>query len=66
LELGKRLPKIPVPLRKSDAGIAVDVQELINLAYRRGRYDDIDYSKPPDPPFEGDDARWIGEVLRRP
>jgi hypothetical protein len=57
--LRRPLPKIPVPLRAKDADIALDVQELVNLAYRRGRYDDIDYSLPPEPPFEGDDARWI-------
>lgn len=61
--LQKRLPRIPVPLRAADADVKLDLQELVNLAYQRGRYDDIDYSQPAEPPFEGEDARWIATIV---
>ena len=63
--LQKRLPRIPVPLRAADADVKLDLQELVNLAYRRGRYDDIDYSQPTDPPFEGEDAQWIEGIVKK-
>jgi hypothetical protein len=61
--LRRALPRVSVPLRAGDADVGLDLQVLVNLAYRRGRYDDIDYTLPPEPPFEGDDAAWVQSLL---
>jgi hypothetical protein len=62
--LRERLPAICVPLRPTDADVPLDLQALIAQVYRHGRYDDIDYTLPPVPPLEPDDAAWADELLR--
>lgn len=63
--LRERLPIIRIPLRRADADITLDLQSLLDQAYRTGRYDDIDYRNDPDPPLDVDDAKWADELLRR-
>src|SRR5947209_7388078 len=53
-----------VPLRETDADVPLDLQALIAQVYRHGRYDDIDYTVPPVPPLDGEDATWADELLR--
>jgi hypothetical protein len=53
-----------VPLRQTDADVPLDLQTLIAQVYRHGRYDDIDYTVPPVPPLDPDDAAWANELLR--
>ncbi len=62
--LREPLPAIRVPLRETDADVALDLQALITQVYRHGRYDDIDYTVAPVPPLEPDDAAWADELLR--
>ncbi len=62
--LRERLPAIRVPLRQTDADVVLDLQALITRVYRHGRYDDIDYTVPPVPPLDPDDAAWADELLR--
>jgi hypothetical protein len=63
--LRERLPAIRVPLRQTDsADVPLDLQALVTQVYRHGRYDDIDYSVPPVPPLDPDDAAWADELLR--
>lgn len=60
-----RLPVIQVPLRQTDAPASLDLQNLIELCYRNGGYDDdIDYHTQPEPPLNPDDAAWADELLR--
>ena len=63
--LRDRLPIVRIPLRPEDADIRLDLQALLNQAYRTGRYDDLDYRREPEPPLEADDAKWADELLRR-
>jgi hypothetical protein len=64
--LRERLPVIPVPLRKTDAEVPLDLQSLLEQAYRNGAYDDdIDYTREPVPPLAQDDARWAQELLQK-
>jgi len=58
------LPKINVPLRETDADVSLDIQALIDLCYRNGRYDDLDYRAAPEPPLEEADAAWANELLK--
>ena len=59
-----RLPIIPIPLRESDDDVLLELQPLIDLAYRNGRYANLDYRPEADPPLDPDDASWADALLR--
>jgi hypothetical protein len=63
IELRSRLPRIKVPLRAHDPVAVLDLQELLDHAYKMGRYNGIDYRKPCRPPLTGDDAAWAEQLL---
>jgi len=65
LPLRERLPRIAIPLRPRDQDVALDLQQVVDQAYERGRYDRTDYRQPLDPPLSRDDATWAEEVLRQ-
>lgn len=58
------LPAIRIPLRETDADVILDLQTLIEQVYENGRYDDLDYTKPPIPPLSDNDAVWADQLLR--
>lgn len=62
--LMRRLPTIRVPLRPSDADVALDLQALIDQCYANGRYDDLDYRSALTPPLEADEAALVDDLLR--
>jgi hypothetical protein len=64
IPLSRPLPAIRVPLRKTDADVVLELQPLIEQAYINGGYDDLDYTKNPEPPLRADDAAWANELLR--
>lgn len=64
ITLPQRLPEFGVPLRRGEADVLLDLQPLIDQIYRNGRFDRTDYTKPCDPPLEGEDAKWAQELLR--
>jgi hypothetical protein len=63
LPLRQRLPRLAIPLRATDRDVALDLQAVMDTAYDRGRYDDVDYSKPLDPPLDPPDEQWARELL---
>ena len=60
----ERLPAIKIPLRAEDEDVVLDLQPLIERAYRLGRYWQTDYHLPPSPPLPPEDAEWARERLR--
>jgi hypothetical protein len=64
MPLRERLPAIRIPLRQSDPDAALDIQRLIDQAYLDGRYDDIEYRKPCNPPLDPEDAAWADQLLK--
>lgn len=62
--LRDRLPVIPVPLREGEPDVTLDLQPLIEQAYRKGRYDRIKYNVEPEPPLAPEDAAWADSLLR--
>ena len=65
IPMRKPLPAIRIPLRETDADIRLDLQAVLEQAYRKGRCNlTIDYSKRPDPPLSGGDARWAKALLK--
>jgi hypothetical protein len=60
------LPPIGIPLREKDTDIRLDLQPIVDLAYRKGRYRAaIDYDDTPIPPLAGDDAKWAKSLVRK-
>ncbi len=62
--LEKRLPTIQIPLRETDQDVPLDLEALMELCYRNGRYDRTDYTLDPDPPFDPATAAWANELLK--
>lgn len=60
--LRQRLPVLPIPLRPGDPAMRLDLQRLADQVYTAGRYDDLDYSRPPDPPLSMEEAAWMREL----
>jgi uncharacterized protein DUF4058 len=63
--LRKPLPRVPIPLRQTDADVGLELQPLIDRVYTAGAHDDIDYSKPVDTPLDKDDAAWADDLMRK-
>ena len=61
IQYRQRLPRIVIPLRKEDDDAVVDLQEVIDEVYRRGRYTYlINYRKRPRPSIDDPDAaEWF-------
>jgi hypothetical protein len=60
------LPRLPIPLRATDPDAVLDLQTVLDTAYDRGRYDDIDYTRPLQPPLHPADQQWADQLLARP
>jgi hypothetical protein len=56
---------VPVPLRQSDQDVYLELQPLIRRVYVAGGHDDIDYTRPPEPPLSAEDEVWANELLRK-
>ncbi len=58
------LPVVPVPLRWPDPDISVDLGEVFDTAYSRGRYDRaVRYEGLPAAGLEESDAAWASKLL---
>lgn len=65
IPLRTRLPIIPIPLRTTDRDVTLDLQPLIEQAYRNGRYErTIDYARACDPALSDDDVAWAKGLPR--
>ena len=59
------LPAIRIPLRQTDTDVRLDLQAVLDMAYRKGRYHlTVDYSDPPEPPLSGADAKWARTLVK--
>lgn len=63
MPLREPLPVLSIPLRRGDAPVPLDLQELVAKVSTAGRYDDIDYSLPPLPPLSAEDAAWAAALV---
>jgi hypothetical protein len=63
--LRRPLPPVYIPLRTSDHPVKLELQPLIEQAYVNGRYArTLDYTKPPEPPLDPQDAEWADQLLK--
>lgn len=59
------LPILGIPLRGKDADAPLDLGAVFRGVYDRAAYDvSVDYRKAPQPPLQGDDAKWARAMLR--
>ena len=65
VQLHKPLPVIPVPLRRPDEDVAIDLQEALKVIYEEAAYHlSVRYDLPPPPPsLSEEDQVWIQEIL---
>ena len=64
LPFRKRLPILPIPLRQRESEAALDLQALVDQAYVQGRYYDLDYTLPLEPPLAPEDVAWAAELVK--
>jgi hypothetical protein len=63
--LSQSLPRVPIPLLPADPDASLELQQTFATAYDLLGYDlAIDYTQPPDIPFEGE-AAAVAETLLR-
>jgi hypothetical protein len=66
IPLRSPLPTIRVPLRNTDADIHLDLQAILDLAYRKGRYHaTLNYHDLPEPPLADKDAKWARAIVKK-
>jgi len=65
MPLPERLPRIAIPLRPQDRDVVLDLQEVVDEAYEKGRYDRTDYQRVLDPPLPAEDAAWAADLLKQ-
>lgn len=65
MPLQERLPTIRIPLRPDDPDVLLDLQKLIDAAFRDGSYEDLDREREPLPPFEPSEVEWIRSRLHQ-
>lgn len=65
IPLGVRLPRIRIPLRPTDEDIRLDLQAVLDQAYRNGRYfATLDYQKRLHPPLDAENEVRLAEFLK--
>jgi len=62
--LASRLPAIRIPLRPQDRDVLLRLEPLVDQAYENGRYDDLDYTEPLNPPLDADESAWFQQRLQ--
>jgi hypothetical protein len=66
IQLGERLPVVPVPLLAGDPDVGLDLQHALTAIYDALGYDlSVDYNRPPVAPLNREAAEWAAEILRK-
>jgi hypothetical protein len=63
LPMETALKPIAIPLRKLDPDVILDLQPLVEQAYRNGRYEQTDYSAPLNPPLSYAEQAFLAQRL---
>ena len=64
ISLRDPLPPIQIPLRDADENVVSNLQAVLDRVYAEGPFGSIDYSKPPVPPLNNENATWAMERLK--
>ncbi len=66
LALKNPLPTIRIPLRETDDDVRLDLQAILDQAYRKGRYHaTINYEEAPVPPLSGEEGKWARALVKK-
>lgn len=67
IQLKDKLPVLPVPLRKPDPDVILDLNAAVAAIYERAAYAvRIDYHQPPPPPeWSPEERAWVESLLKR-
>jgi hypothetical protein len=58
------LPEIPIPLKKDEPEVRLNLQEVFQTVYQRARYQlSVDYRAPLDTPLPEAEAAWVRSLL---
>ena len=63
IQLRDRLPEIPIPLRRGDADVRVDLQQVLHRIYDAAGYAYRIYSGLPEPELSASDAAWAAQFV---
>jgi hypothetical protein len=63
--LREPLPVIPIPMRRPDADLGLNLQGMLNRIYDTAGYEDTIYGGEPDPPLSPEDAAWAEAFVPR-
>jgi hypothetical protein len=64
MQLRRPLPVLPIPLRRQEDRLTIDLQALVDQAYAARRYHKLDYTLDLDPPLSTEDAAWAAALLK--
>ncbi|MCS7264514.1 MAG: DUF4058 family protein, partial [Armatimonadetes bacterium] len=60
------LPTIPIPLKRGDEDVMLDLQKVLNAVYDRAGYDyRLAYDRQPEPPLSDDDWEWAKQIIAK-
>lgn len=62
LPLRAPLSPIPIPLRRGERPVLLNLQAIHDECYRKGRYDRLNYADPLTPPLHAQDAAWAADL----
>ncbi len=66
IRLEERLPVVGVPLGGGDPDAPLDLQAVLDAAYKNGAYDlEVDYRREPSPPLSEGQRAWAEMLLRQ-
>jgi hypothetical protein len=58
------IPSIPIPLLSKDPEPSLELNTVLHALYERARFDlRLDYTKPPVPPLQEEDAAWARAIV---
>src|SRR4051812_22677879 len=63
MPLEKPLKPMRIPLRANDEDVILELQPLVEQAYHRGRYGNLDYRRALDPPLDQEQATFVERIL---
>jgi hypothetical protein len=65
ISIREPLPVIPIPLRRKDPEVLLDLEQALAKVYDEGDFDSIiDYGNPPEPPLTRRQDAWADRWLR--
>ena len=60
------LPTIPIPLKRGEPDVMLDLQSVLNSVYDRAGYDyRLPYDREPDPPLSPEDWEWAKQIIAK-